>query len=174
MTYYQTDPETGEFIDGPFEAREDPRTEGHFLIPRGGVLDAPPVVEDGYVAAWRDAEWKALEDHRGEIGWVNGELYTVKDLGPYPEGWSDSPPPEPAPDPAAIIVSPRQIRLALLGQGITPQMVADLLSEDPAAMVEWEYATYVERSHPLVDSLAEAFELDSEDVDALFLTAASL
>ncbi len=36
--------------------------------------------------------WVNIEDHKGEEGYLNGESYTIKDYGPYPEGWSSAPP----------------------------------------------------------------------------------
>lgn len=40
-----------------------------------------------------------IEDRRGEEGYVNGEAFTIIELGPYPEGWSITPPPSPPPTP---------------------------------------------------------------------------
>jgi hypothetical protein len=33
-----------------------------------------------------------VEDHRGESGYVGGKSFTIKELGPYPDGWSTTPP----------------------------------------------------------------------------------
>lgn len=33
-----------------------------------------------------------VEDHRGQEGWVNGEQTRITEVGPLPEGWSDTPP----------------------------------------------------------------------------------
>lgn len=37
--------------------------------------------------------WSEVEDHRKKTGYVNGKPFTVAELGPLPEGWSDTPPP---------------------------------------------------------------------------------
>ena len=71
-------------------------------------------------------------------------------------------------------LSPRQVRLGLLSIGVTNALVEVALGEDEAALIEWHYATSIERSHPLVDSLADHFELPPEQVDSLWLWAAEL
>ena len=55
---------------------------------------------EGYIARRKkDAQgrwargWDQIENHKGEHGYVNGEPYTIKDYGPYPDGWSPTPPP---------------------------------------------------------------------------------
>ena len=74
----------------------------------------------------------------------------------------------------------RQLRLALLSAGITPAMVdveiAAITDETDraAAEIEWEYASSYERTHPLIDQMAAAFELPPEQVDTLWLAAADL
>jgi len=89
--------------------------------------------------------------------------------------WTDveeadpSPSAEPPPRPDA-----RQIRLALIDAGIDLADVAALLAGDPAALVQWEYASHVPRDHPLVEALAAALDLDEQAVGAIFATAMKL
>lgn len=76
-------------------------------------------------------------------------------------------------------ITPRQLRLALLQIGITPDMVTAAIDQmdEPtktAAQIEWEYALEVKRDHPLIDQLAAAFDKTAEDVDALFLAASEI
>ena len=76
-------------------------------------------------------------------------------------------------------ITPRQLRLALLGIGIAPNDVETALNQldEPqktAALIEWEYALEVKRDHPLIGQLAAVFEKTSADVDALFLQASEL
>lgn len=77
-------------------------------------------------------------------------------------------------------VSARQIRLWLITHGISLASVetAILAIEDPVTrdktLVEWEYAPYVERSHPLLITLAASFGLTSEQVDQAFMQASIL
>ena len=41
-------------------------------------------------------------------------------------------------------------------------------------LVEWEYAPYIERNHPLIDTLGSALGLTSEQIDQGFITASQL
>lgn len=60
-------------------------------IPAGCVADAPPENE-GFIPKWTGATWELVENHKSERGWINGEPFEIKDYGPYPEGWSSTPP----------------------------------------------------------------------------------
>lgn len=85
-------------------------------------------------------------------------------------------PPE-APAPVPYRVSQRQLRLAMLAAGINPATITAAINaiSDPAqkagAAVEWEYAAWFERQHPLIASLSAGLGLSSEDVDNLFRAA---
>jgi hypothetical protein len=77
-------------------------------------------------------------------------------------------------------VSARQIRLWLLRQGISLAAVdaaidaiPDQLQRD-SVRVEWEYAPYVERSHPMLVPLAASLSLDESQVDQAFVEAAEI
>jgi hypothetical protein len=77
-------------------------------------------------------------------------------------------------------VSARQIRLWLLRQGISLAAVdasidaiPDQLQRD-SVRVEWDYAPYVERSHPMLVPLAAALGLTEQQVDQAFIEAAGI
>lgn len=77
------------------------------------------------------------------------------------------------------IVTPRQIRLGLIAIGKPLQSVTDAIAMLPSpyremAEVEWEYATEIERSNELVNMVAAADGMSSEEVNALFELAATL
>lgn len=85
----------------------------------------------------------------------------------------------PTPPPPAT-VSARQIRLWLIRQGVSMaavdaaiEAIPDQLERD-SVRVEWEYAPYVERSHPMLVPLAEALGLDEAQVDQAFVEAAGI
>ncbi|HEU6437428.1 MAG TPA: hypothetical protein VE028_08240 [Nitratidesulfovibrio sp.] len=66
-------------------------------LPAGAYLDGPP--DAPLPSAWHrwqrqgDA-WVAVEDHRGRVGWLaDGTQHTVAELGPLPDGWTDTAPP---------------------------------------------------------------------------------
>lgn len=62
------------------------------LLPNNSTT-TKPTLKDGYIPHWTDKKWEQVENHRGESGCVNGKPYTIKEYGPYPDGWSTTPPP---------------------------------------------------------------------------------
>lgn len=77
-------------------------------------------------------------------------------------------------------VSARQIRLWLVSHGVSLAAVESAIDGIPdqtqrdMVRVEWEYAPYVERSHPMLAPLAAALGLSEAQVDAAFREAASI
>jgi hypothetical protein len=75
-------------------------------------------------------------------------------------------------------VSARQIRLWLIRHGISLAQVEAAIDAIPdplqrdAVRVEWEYAPYIERSHPMLPPIAQALGLP--DIDAAFREAATI
>lgn len=82
--------------------------------------------------------------------------------------------------PSPSSVSARQIRLWLVANGIGLEAVDAAIGTIPDAQqrdmvrVEWEYAPYVERSHPMLIPLAAALGMTEGQVDAAFREAATL
>lgn len=77
-------------------------------------------------------------------------------------------------------ISARQIRLWLIRNGISLAQVdaaidaiPDQLQRD-SVRVEWDYAPYVERSHPMLVPLAAALGLTEQQVDQAFVEAAAI
>ena len=93
-------------------------------------------------------------------------------------GTSWTPPPAPPPPGPPTVVSMRQARLALLQAGklaaVAPAIAALPSPQKEAAQIEWEYSTEVQRSWPLVQTLAQALGMTEADLDALFTAAAAL
>lgn len=84
------------------------------------------------------------------------------------------------PEPPPATVSARQIRLWLLRQGIplaavdaAVDAIPDQLQRD-SVRVEWDYAPYVERTHPMLIPLAAALGLTEQQVDQAFAEAATI
>jgi hypothetical protein len=71
-------------------------------------------------------------------------------------------------------LTPRQLRLTLLSIGITEAQVDAKLVNDPAGQIEWKYATYFKRNHPLVDGLGIGFSITPEQTDSLWAYAQDL
>lgn len=89
-------------------------------------------------------------------------------------------------DPAAAAaicpasISARQIRLWLIAHGFSLAQVEQAIDGIPdqqqreMVKVEWEFAPYVERFHPMLVPLAAALGLDSSALDQAFREAATL
>lgn len=77
-------------------------------------------------------------------------------------------------------ISARQVRLWLVDNDISltsveaaiDTIVNEKLREK--TRVEWEFAPYVERSHPLIETIGEFLGLTSEQIDQGFLVASQL
>lgn len=82
------------------------------------------------------------------------------------------PAPEPVQVPQAITI--RQAKLALLSAGLLDDVDAAIAQADRATQIEWEYATEVHRNWPTLRSVQGAIGLTDEQVDGLFIRAASL
>lgn len=83
--------------------------------------------------------------------------------------------------PAPVIVSGvpqtvtmRQARLALLASGLLDDVTAAVAGAGEAAKIEWEYASDVSRNAMLIQTLGGALGLTDEQLDGLFVLAATL
>ena len=76
------------------------------------------------------------------------------------------------PLPVAIrSIDARRLRLALLQLDLLDTVEAAIATLGRAAQIEWEFATDIKESYPLVDALATELNLDTE---AIFDLASSL
>jgi len=93
------------------------------------------------------------------------------------EFFDDGTPPSPFPTPT---LTARQLRLALIGAGITLASVEATIgaisddAERAVARVEWEYSTQYRRDHPLIARIGSALGLQPEMIDNLWMEAAQL
>jgi hypothetical protein len=105
-----------------------------------------------------------------QIGSVSGKDYVFVAYVPPP-------PPVLTPEEireAMTPLSPRQLRLTLLSIGVTEADVDFKLVNDPGGMIEWKFATYFKRNHPLVDGLGLLFSITPEQIDSLWAYAQDL
>lgn len=85
---------------------------------------------------------------------------------------------KPIPIPETITAT--QIRLWLINNDILLANIETAINniEDPKTkeitLVQWEYAPYVERSHPLIETIGEFLGLTSEQIDNAFVEASLL
>lgn len=82
--------------------------------------------------------------------------------------------------PVSNTISARQIRLWLVDNNISLTSVKAAINGivderlREKTLVEWEYAPYIERNHPLLDTLGKALGLTPEQIDAAFEQAAQI
>ena len=79
-----------------------------------------------------------------------------------------------AADPLPVVIrsiDARRLRLALLQLELLDDVEAAISTLGRAAQIEWEFATDIKESYPLVDALATELNLDTE---AIFDLASSL
>lgn len=107
-------------------------------------------------------------------GWSPPDGYTAVPDDELPEGWQMIPSLVPVP----ASVTARQIRLWLITHNVSLASVdvaingiADQMQRD-LVRAEWEYAPYVERTHPMLGVLGQALGLDAASIDAAFREAA--
>jgi hypothetical protein len=135
-----------------------------YISTAGEIRDLP----DDLVSAWeaagnpKSATWTLLPARPSDAHqWIGGE-------------WSL--PTQPVPG----SVTARQIRLWLVRHGVSLAAVdaaIDAIQDAQAreeARVEWDYAPYVERAHPMLVPLAAALGLDESQVDDAFRQAATI
>lgn len=71
-----------------------PTNPGSIAPPDCTREETTPVVTPGFWPC-RDLKknkWVDVEDHRTELGFVNGVFTEINEVGPYPDGWSTTPP----------------------------------------------------------------------------------
>jgi hypothetical protein len=87
-------------------------------------------------------------------------------------------PPAPVPPVVPALVTMRQARLALFANGkldaVGPAINSLPSPTKEQAQIEWDYSSSVERNRPLVQALGPLLGLTEEDLDNLFIQAATL
>ena len=87
----------------------------------------------------------------------------------YTDGVFTPPPPQPTPVPTSV--SMRQAQLALLAADLLDDVEALVATLPRAYQIEWNKASTVERTNPLVEIVREQKGLTSTDIDNLFIAA---
>ena len=110
------------------------------------------------------------------LGWQPPEGFSLIPDDQLPAGWSKIPQEIPAPS----TITATQIRLWLVNNGFSMNQIYDIISQIPDPLlkaqieVQWEYAPYVERDHPMINTLGASLGLSSEQIDQAFREASVL
>lgn len=81
LTVYNFDAASGEFTG----SNDEYLAQGVGL-PVNACVTAPPVIEAGQAAVYRDGNWQVVADHRGEMVYsvADGSAIVLSELGDYP------------------------------------------------------------------------------------------
>nr|WP_296983544.1 phage tail protein [uncultured Desulfovibrio sp.] len=141
--------------------------EDYGLLPNNATHTVP-TLKKGFVPRWTGKKWEQIEDHKGKSGYVNGQPHEVKEYGPLPEGWSDTPPP-PALDEA------KAAKQAEISSAFNIAMSASLTMPSvgtPPSSFEVASALYDWRTDD-PDAYADLLAIHSARRDALLTAVAS-
>lgn len=129
------------------------------VLQRIGRYDARP--ED---IPHKGVEWHPVVNETGEAfqGLV-GDNWVIR-----------TPDPATLPPPVPYVVTPRQVRLLLLQQGLLADVEAMIASQDAATKITWEYALEFRRDDPLLNQLAANLNLTEQQIDQFFIAASAL
>lgn len=150
-----------------------------YLLPEPELLpvDLPPPAEAPPEALVRSAVYANAAGTMAMVELDDGERWAVPVTDARLDGVAIAPYPHAAPPPPPITA--RQLRLALLGAGISGAAIDDAISGLPegarsAAQIEWEYATEFNRGHPLIGQIGAAMGLTTVEIDGLWGRALAL
>lgn len=107
-------------------------------------------------------------------------LVNVDDAAPPPIGSTYKngvfTPPKVDPPPVVVpeSVTPRQVRLLLLSQGLLDQVEAMIAQQDQATKITWEFASEFRRDNSLLLALAQNLGLTQGQIDEFFIAAAAI
>ncbi len=110
------------------------------------------------------------------LGWKAPEGFSLIPDDQLPAGWSKISQEIPVPS----TITATQIRLWLVNNGFSMNQIYDIISQiqDPLLKaqieVQWEYAPYVERDHPMINTLGASLGLSSQQIDQAFREASVL
>lgn len=105
------------FID-PLESKK--AGKDIFVLPADCTFTAPLANKDGYVQKWNGVAWEYVENHIGKTGYVDGVFTEIKEYGPLPAGWSDTPPPPTKEELAEQVRAERNAKIAETDYLLTP------------------------------------------------------
>lgn len=180
MQIWNYNPITGELI-GPGVADPSPVEKGAWIVPAHAMLIAPPADQTGFARIFSSTGWSSVADHRGETWWPTTQQYNqpagvvVDFLGdPTARGLTKTEPPAPPVVIPPLIVTPRQIRLALTRLGLRAAIETYVSTADQDTKDSWQFSTEFDRGHSMVTTAAAALGKAAADVDALFELAKTL
>lgn len=109
---------------------------------------------EGYTCVNQDYTGNVPNDDVSSWRWADGNIVAAKFV------------------PASV--TPRQVRLLLLQQGLLSQVEQMIAAQDEATKITWEFALEFKRDDPLLNALGANLGLTSEQIDDFFIAASNL
>lgn len=138
-----------------------------------------PVFEDVQVPVYGPTPYAEQIAHLATLAFMVGftcvaENYTgtAPDTDPSLWRWSNGQIIAVIPVPESV--TPRQVRLVLLQQGLLANVEALIKAGGQATQITWEFATEFKRDNPLLEQLSKNLGLTDAQVDQFFIAAAQL
>ena len=146
-------------------------TPGTVAVPAVPAYTPPDVITDMQVKchSYADVQMQMLRDDAAAFATPLTEYEVLiaeveAAIVPY------VPPPPVIPQSITI----RQARLALLGAGLLDTVNAGMAGMGQSAQIEWEFASEVQRSNPLIGAMAAALGMTDAQLDDLFTLGSTL
>lgn len=143
------------------------------------VYEERPVFKDQQVPVYGPTPYAEQIAHLATLAFMEGftcvaENYTGTAPDADPSLWRWDGKAITAAVPIPTSVTPRQVRLLLLQQGLLANVETMIAAADKATQITWEFATEFKRDNPLLEQLAKALGLTDAQVDQFFIAAAQL
>lgn len=186
MKVYKYDTQTKEFLE-ELEINEQYGTNLPFT-----TTIKPLARKDGFAVCFNGTKWGYVEDNRNEtvysketkqelkvdyLGAIKDEhtLLVPKQFDKWDEiskNWIEDIDLKKEYEKSLIpkTITLRQARLYLLSIGLLDDL-EDIISQNRAYQIEWEYANSIERESPLVKILGETLNLGETAIDDMFMEA---
>jgi hypothetical protein len=158
----------------------NPVEAGEWLIPAYATESEPGAPQPGHVYTFNGSSWTSIADCREQTRWkVGAEFNTdpvlIDFIGePSLQGLTKTEPPAPPVVVPPIVVSARQIRMALSRLGLRAAVENYVGAADQDTKDSWQFAAEFSRDHSMIATAAAVLGKTPADVDALFELAKTL
>lgn len=122
----------------------------------------------------RAVQWNGTVGHIEYDDAANTVLDSITEFQPFIDLWTAAEPEVPPIPTVPASITMRQGRLALLQGGLLSQADTAIASMSLEAQITWEFSSAIERNNSLVSVLASILSLSNQQVDDLFILAATL
>ena len=188
MKIYKYDTQTKEFIQ-ELEINEAYGTNLPFT-----TTVKPLAKKEGFAVCFNGTKWEYVEDNRDKtvyikdtkqelkvdyLGKIKNEhtLLIPKQFDKWNEAksWVEDDTLKKDYEKSLIpkTITLRQARLYLLSIGLLDDL-ENIISQNRAYQIEWEYANQIERESPLVSIMGQTLVLTSSDIDNMFMEASKI